>query len=148
MRASINPLIAAALASCAGLAALPSTGGTSGGGRIAFALTLQADEVYGLAPGASIPRRLTSTVWASTQPAESPAGGKLLFAANPGGKYDVYAMHLDGSGPVDLTAGSSGNDEEPAWSPDGRRITFVSDRLNQNDEIYVMSADGSGVTRV
>src|SRR5947207_4045776 len=148
MRASMNVLIPVALLACAGLAALPSAGGIAAGGRIAFALTLQADEVYGLAPGATIPRRLTSTIWASTQPAESPDGRKLLFAANPGGKYDVYAMNLDGSGLIDLTAGSSGNDEQPAWSPDGRRIAFISDRVDQNDEIYVMNADGKGVTRV
>ena len=34
-----------------------------------------------------------------------------------------------------------------AWSPDGRRIAFDSDR-DGNTEIYVMNADGSGVTRL
>jgi len=38
-------------------------------------------------------------------------------------------------------------DTDPAWSPDGARIAFSSDR-NGNHDIYVMSADGSGVTRV
>ena len=35
----------------------------------------------------------------------------------------------------------------PAWSPDGRRIAFTSER-DGNPEIYVMNADGSGVTRL
>ena len=35
----------------------------------------------------------------------------------------------------------------PAWSPDGRRIAFHSKR-DGNPEIYVMNADGSGVTRL
>ena len=35
----------------------------------------------------------------------------------------------------------------PAWSPDGRRIAFDSQR-DGNREIYVMDADGSGVTRL
>ena len=38
-------------------------------------------------------------------------------------------------------------DASPAWSPDGRRIAFASDR-DGNTEVYVMNADGSGVTRL
>jgi TolB protein len=38
-------------------------------------------------------------------------------------------------------------DGSPAWSPDGRRIAFYSER-DGNAEIYVMNADGSGVTRL
>jgi Tol biopolymer transport system component len=37
--------------------------------------------------------------------------------------------------------------EEPAWSPDGRKIAFVSDRAG-NAEIYVMNADGSEQRRL
>jgi Tol biopolymer transport system component len=32
---------------------------------------------------------------------------------------------------------------QPLWSPNGRRIGFVSER-DGNGEIYVMNADGSG----
>src|SRR5215204_3542268 len=38
-------------------------------------------------------------------------------------------------------------DGSPAWSPDGRRIAFYSER-DGNAEIYVMNADGTGVTRL
>jgi TolB protein len=34
-----------------------------------------------------------------------------------------------------------------AWSPDGRKITFVSDR-DGTYEVYVMNADGSGQRRL
>ena len=38
-------------------------------------------------------------------------------------------------------------DGSPAWSPDGTRLAFYSER-DGNAEIYVMNADGSGVTRL
>jgi TolB protein len=38
-------------------------------------------------------------------------------------------------------------DGSPAWSPDGTRIAFYSER-DGNAEIYVMHADGTGVRRL
>ena len=37
--------------------------------------------------------------------------------------------------------------QTPAWSPDGRKLAFVSQR-DGNSEIYVMNADGSGQRRL
>ena len=51
-------------------------------------------------------------------------------------------MNADGSGLARLTT-SQGDDENPAWSPDGARIAFWSDRDDDSD-IYVMNADGTG----
>jgi Tol biopolymer transport system component len=51
------------------------------------------------------------------------------------------------SGPAaDLTDGES-DDADPAWSPDGKKVVFVSDR-DGNAEIYVANADGSGAVNV
>ena len=53
--------------------------------------------------------------------------------------YEVYVMNADGTMPRRLTR----RGEQPLWSPNGRRIGFVSER-DGNPEIYVMNADGSG----
>ena len=43
-------------------------------------------------------------------------------------------------------ADGPGLDASPAWSPDGGRIAFSSERYG-NWELYAMDADGSGLTR-
>ncbi len=56
-------------------------------------------------------------------------GNRLVFGKPKGGSA------------ASLTDGSS-DDSDPAWSPDGKKIVFVSDR-DGNAEIYVANADGS-----
>ncbi|PWU23208.1 MAG: hypothetical protein C5B48_09020 [Candidatus Rokuibacteriota bacterium] len=64
--------------------------------------------------------------------------GKIAFT----GPNGIYVMNSDGSDQTLL-----GDGRDPAWSPDGQKIAFVSDR-DGNAEIYVMNADGTGVTRL
>jgi TolB protein len=55
-------------------------------------------------------------------------------------------MNADGSGARRLTREPS-LDLSPTWSPDGKRIAFVSDRSG-TPQIYVMNADGSSTRRL
>ena len=55
-------------------------------------------------------------------------------------------MDPTGSNVVRLTYDSA-QDAQPAWSPDGTKIAFVSDR-DGNADIYVMNADGSGPVNI
>ena len=59
---------------------------------------------------------------------------------------DLWTVNPDGSGATQLTTGTA-NDLEPAWSPDGSKIAFVSNR-DGNFEIYTMNANGTAVTRL
>jgi Tol biopolymer transport system component len=60
-------------------------------------------------------------------------------------------MRADGSDAVRITADSGlwgqSLETDPAWSPDGGKIAFVSDR-DRNREIYVADADGSSPRRL
>jgi TolB protein len=87
----------------------------------------------------------TFTAAAPVVPAAS-LGGKIAFASDRAGHWDIYTIRPDGTGMGRVTD-SAGADTEPAWSPDGQRLAFVSDR-DGNLEIYVMAADGSSVTRL
>jgi Tol biopolymer transport system component len=55
-------------------------------------------------------------------------------------------MRADGSEPRRLTAFHR-DDWAPRWSPDGRRIAFLSDRESA-DRVFVVAADGTGLQKL
>lgn len=59
---------------------------------------------------------------------------------------DIFTARLDGTDLVRLTR-APGYDAECSFSPDGKRILFVSDRDGDPD-IYVMDADGGNVRQL
>jgi Tol biopolymer transport system component len=60
---------------------------------------------------------------------------------------DIYVMLADGTGRQRLTQNDRAVDEYPAWSPDGRKIAFTSDRRGTFD-IWTMNPDGSHPQRI
>ena len=61
-------------------------------------------------------------------------------------KFEIYTMRPDGSDARRLTDNAA-FDSGPTYSPDGKRIAFVSQR-DGNYEIYVMNADGTDQQRL
>ena len=79
---------------------------------------------------------------ASSSPAQN-ADTSIVFMSSRSGGAEIYRMNPDGKQIRQLTDEPQYADE-PAWSPDGQQITFMSlrDPLGLG-EIYVMNADGT-----
>ena len=74
------------------------------------------------------------------QPILAPPG--IVFASNRAGEgYQIYRSDLAGAQIVRLT-NTLGNDTSPRWSPEGRRIGFLTDR-DGPCQVAVMRSDGS-----
>lgn len=126
---------------------------------LAGALVLAACSGWGTtaytSPGLAAP-----TVAADQQAMPLPAptaAGTLAFARVTSvhdGAYivrtgDICVVRTDGTGLTPLAAGAA-DQEQPAWSPDGRQIAYTTYRLADEPRctVRIMSADGSGKRRL
>src|SRR5438876_4371623 len=97
----------------------------------------------------------TPTPYPGRHPAWSPTGLWIAAASNTGLGSIIWLVRPDGSGATPLTAGRSPavqpesyvEHDQPAWSPDGKQIAFVSGPPNAR-EIWIVNADGTGLSRV
>jgi len=91
-----------------------------------------------------------------TYPDISPDGGKIAFRRRTVtdilgkkiGNSEVFIANRDGSQAYNIS-NHSGHDGWPAWSPDGKKIAFASDReRSDNWQIYTINIDGTGLKRL
>jgi Tol biopolymer transport system component len=60
--------------------------------------------------------------------------GLIAYAGNADGDFDIYVAHADGSGTVNnVTNYSPAADLDPVFSPDGKKVVFVSNRKGNTD---------------
>jgi len=112
--------------------------------------------LYLMGAGGGGVRRLTRAAAWESGPAWSPDGRGIVFESGRDGlsgplgaarrHRSLFQVPATGGDPVLLTGGA-GYSGDAAWSPDGSRIAFVSDRDGPLD-LYVMDAEGGGVRRL
>ena len=131
-------------------------------------------EIYVMKADGSNLLRLTNNPAVDQHPGPSPDGLRIAFSSDrddpdwstcgtsgkPNCKFDLYVMNIDGSDVRRLTYGTA-QDSQPAWSPGGGSIAFVSTADDPDPttcgqpgrpacvlNIYRVNVNGSAITRV
>ena len=101
--------------------------------------------------GRSFTAALIVTVIMQMQIARSGYAARALpgiaFTSTRAGNSEIYVMDSDGGNQVRLTYDPA-RDYHPAWSPDGKRIAFVSDRDDGHNCIFVMDSRGRNLVQI
>ena len=108
-------------------------------------------EIYVMDTDGSNPRNLTNNPNEDWGPSWSPDSKRIVFSSDRDGHVhakhgwptsEIYVMDADGGNPRNLT-NNPNEDCCPSWSPDGKRIAFMSVRgKHLSYDIYLMDADG------
>lgn len=87
--------------------------------------------------------------WVGATPEPAAAGaypggnGLIVFSRENLAVFSLGLFVVDPNGGTPVALGPGLFDEEPAWSPDGTKVVFTSQR-NGDNQIFVINADGSG----
>jgi len=87
--------------------------------------------------------RVADSTWAAniSSLALSPDGRRLAVSIGDASGEHLWIKQLD-AGPLTRLTFEGSQNYRPAWTPDGRSVTFVSDRSGAN-QLWIQRADGS-----
>ncbi len=116
--------------------------------RVAFTgLAGGISDLYVVDVGGQRLQQLTDDKYADLHPAWSPDGRYIAIATDRGEETDFdqlvfgnfrVALYAVGSGAIELLPYQGGKNTNPAWSPDGDAIAFISDRTGVNN-VFIWS---------
>ena len=101
-----------------------------------------------IAAGAAEATKLTDIRGEEKFPSLNPAGANFVYTLTAPGTdtSGIWVQNIGGTRPVNLTERSGADDTQPAFSPDGQRIAFRSERAGGG--IFYMAADGGFPTQL
>ena len=92
-------------------------------------------------------RTLFDSSWKGylASPALSPDGTRVAVALTDGDRTDIWIKPVAGGLATRLTGEQHRTNFEPAWSPDGRTVSYIaSSRGGNSGDVWRQRADGSG----
>jgi serine/threonine protein kinase/DNA-binding SARP family transcriptional activator len=121
---------------------------TSGAGLAAILLAgyvfaQRRREWSSIAMGATV--QLTNTPGLELDPAISPDGKFIAYAAGTPSRMRIYVRQASGGDPVEISGESMRQHRWPSWSPDGSEIAFLAtegDRAGETGRLFVVRALG------
>ena len=114
---------------------------------IGYIATRSQSEQSSVAPAVRLAfRQLTSQPGIEWFPSLSPDSQWLVYAGEAAGNRDIYVQSVTARNAINLTANSRADDDQPAFSPDGERIAFRSER--DGGGIFVMNRTGQAVRQL
>jgi len=103
-------------------------------------------EIYIMNVDGSELTQFTHTIGRNGLPAWSPAGKWMAYTGNRYLGWNVYVTNLDKTDDKRLTSGHGAC--RPDWSPDSKKIAYVSGKADEKGDIWVMNPDGSEKTQL
>ena len=113
----------------------------------------ESSELWSVRPDGSGLQRLTANDLYDGQPSVSKDGRKVVFAGDSrvmtfaAVHRQLFVINADGTGERELALSSNADEYDPAISPDGKFVAFISDR-DGNPDLYVGGLDGSAAIRM
>jgi dipeptidyl aminopeptidase/acylaminoacyl peptidase len=80
-------------------------------------------------------------------PASTPTANRIAFESDRAGNDNIHTQPLYLSNGLRITDNLS-DERDPNWSPDGKRIVFVSRRRKRPESIFIMGASGANQQRL